>query len=119
MFLLSRHFAAMPSTRAPPKPWRANSDAAVLRILSRVRTGSRLRLAMAASGARAAGRGRRGRRARGFAGITDELPDARRRQRQIERLHIEMLQRVRHRIGDDSADRDDAALAGPLGAERI
>src|ERR1051325_4325538 len=48
--------------------------------------------------------------------LLDELPDPRRRQRQHARLDAE---RIGDRIGDHAADRDDAALAGALGAERI
>jgi hypothetical protein len=35
------------------------------------------------------------------------------------RLDPERRERRRHRIGDDAADRDDAAFAGALGAERV
>src|SRR5262245_779652 len=50
------------------------------------------------------------------AGLLDKLPDPWRRQRQHAGLDTE---RIGHRIGDHAADRDNAALAGALGAERI
>ena len=49
----------------------------------------------------------------------DQLPHPRRRERQLVRLDAERSERRRHRIGDDAADRNDAAFAGALGAERI
>src|SRR5689334_11197667 len=41
MRLLAPARAAMRSTRAPPRPWRANSAVAASRMLARVRSGSR------------------------------------------------------------------------------
>src|SRR5262249_55383575 len=49
----------------------------------------------------------------------DELPHPRRRQRKLARLDPERAERGGNRVGDDAADRDDAALARALGAERI
>src|SRR5260370_5303042 len=53
------------------------------------------------------------------ASVLDQLPDARRRQRQFHWLHIEMRQGIGNCVGHDASDRDKAPLAGALGAERI
>jgi predicted TIM-barrel fold metal-dependent hydrolase len=51
--------------------------------------------------------------------ILDHPPDPRGRERQRVRFRAEIFQRRRDRIRDHAADRNDAAFAGPLGAERI
>src|SRR5262249_42734956 len=51
--------------------------------------------------------------------ILDELPQPRRRQRQIARLDAERSERVGDGVRDHAADRNDAALARALGPERI
>src|SRR6266702_6500569 len=51
--------------------------------------------------------------------LVNELPHPWRRQRQRARLNSERAERGGNRIGDDAADRNDAALAHALGAERI
>src|SRR6476620_3160846 len=48
-----------------------------------------------------------------------QLPDARGRKRKLARLHVECAERIGDGIGHDTAGRDDAALAGALGAERV
>ncbi len=53
------------------------------------------------------------------AAVLDQLPNARRRQRQIARLDAQRTQRIGNRVRHQAADRDDAAFAGALGAERI
>src|SRR6185436_11866890 len=47
------------------------------------------------------------------------FPDARGRKRKLARLHVEGAERIGDRIGHDAAGRDDATLAGALGAERV
>src|SRR5262249_143344 len=49
----------------------------------------------------------------------DQRPDPRRRERQVARVDAARAQRRRDRVGDRTADRNDAALASALGAERI
>ena len=51
--------------------------------------------------------------------LVDQLPHLLRRQRQRARLDVERGERGGNRIGDDAADRNDAALARAFGAERI
>src|SRR5262249_6642810 len=51
--------------------------------------------------------------------VLDELPQPRRRQRQVARRNAERGERVGDRVCDHAADRNDAALARALGAERI
>src|SRR6266702_5534057 len=51
--------------------------------------------------------------------IFDELPYPRRRERQCARLNAERAERGCDRVRQCAADRDDAALPCPLGAERI
>src|SRR5215467_8506598 len=51
--------------------------------------------------------------------LVNELPDPRRRERQLARLCAERAERGGDRVGNDAADRDDAAFARALGAERI
>src|SRR6266852_3047953 len=59
-----------------------------------------------------------GLRQRRSAGL-DQFPDALRGQRQLARLDPECAEGICHRIRHDAAGRDDAALAGAFGAERI
>ena len=49
----------------------------------------------------------------------NEPPDARRRQRQFAQIDAERTQRRGDGIGNDAADRNDAAFAGAFRAERI
>src|SRR6266567_7755890 len=49
----------------------------------------------------------------------DQLPHPRRREGKLARLDPERAERGGNRVGDDAADRNDAALARALGAERI
>ena len=51
--------------------------------------------------------------------MLDQLPEARLRQRQGIGLDTERRQRRRDRIGDHTADRNDAALARAFDAERV
>src|SRR5262245_31493994 len=51
--------------------------------------------------------------------IVYQLPDARRRERQLTWRDTKRSQRVRDRVGDHAADRNDTALTGALGSERI
>jgi hypothetical protein len=45
--------------------------------------------------------------------------DQSRRQRQLHRLNVEAGQRIGHRVGHASSDRNQAAFPCPLGAQRI
>src|SRR6185369_5646759 len=51
--------------------------------------------------------------------LADQLPDPRRRQRKVAGRYPERAEGCGNRVGDDAADRNDAALARALGAERI
>ena len=51
--------------------------------------------------------------------VPRQMPEAGGAERQLARLDAEGGQRVGDRVGDHAADRDDAALAGAVGPERI